>query len=58
MIRRCQVMKANRIEEDLLERAEPLEWAEGVSQRMVVVVHPEDGALLLEVGEVTLPMES
>jgi hypothetical protein len=29
-------------------RAEPLEWAEEISQRMVGVVRLEDGALLLE----------
>lgn len=35
--------------EGLLVRAEPLEWAEEISQRMVDVVRVEDGALLLEV---------
>ena len=34
--------------EGLLVRAEPLEWAEEISQRMVGVVRLEDGALLLE----------
>jgi hypothetical protein len=34
--------------EGLLLRAEPLEWAEEISQRMVGVVRLEDGALLLE----------
>jgi hypothetical protein len=34
--------------EGLLLRAEPLEWAEEISQRMVDVVRLEDGALLLE----------
>jgi hypothetical protein len=46
------------MEEGLLERAESLQCAKEVSQRMVDVVRPEDGALLLEVGEVSLPMES
>jgi hypothetical protein len=35
--------------EGLLVRAEPLEWAEEISQRMVDVVCHEDGTLLLEV---------
>jgi hypothetical protein len=35
--------------EGLLVRAEPLEWAEEISQRMVDVVRHEDGALLLGV---------
>jgi hypothetical protein len=35
-------------EEGLLVRAEPLEWAEEISQRMVDVVRPTDGALLLD----------
>jgi hypothetical protein len=34
--------------EGLLVRAEPLQWAEEISQRMVDVVRVEDGALLLE----------
>jgi hypothetical protein len=34
--------------EDLLVRAEPLEWAQEISQRMVDVVRLEDGALLLK----------
>ena len=34
--------------EGLLVRAEPLEWAEEISQRMVDVERLEDGALLLE----------
>ena len=42
-------MKENRREEGLLVRAEPLEWAEEISQRMADVVRTEDGALLLEV---------
>jgi hypothetical protein len=33
----------------LLVRAEPLEWAEEISHRMVDVVRVENGALLLEV---------
>jgi hypothetical protein len=37
----------NRIE-GLLVRAEPLEWAQEISQRMVDVVRVEDGVLLLE----------
>ncbi len=36
-------------EEGLLVRAEPLEWAKEISQRMVNVVRIVDGALLLEV---------
>jgi hypothetical protein len=35
--------------EGLLVRAEPLEWAEEISQRMVDVVRTMDGALLLDV---------
>jgi hypothetical protein len=42
-------MTQNGREEGLLVRAEPLEWAEEISQRMVDVVRVEDGALLLEV---------
>ena len=42
-------MKENRTEEGLLVRAEPLQWAKEISQRMVDVVRLEDGALLLEV---------
>ena len=41
-------MKEDR-EEGLLVRAEPLEWAEEISHRMVDVVRVENGALLLEV---------
>ncbi len=41
-------MTENGTEEGLLVRAEPLEWAEEISQRMVDVVRVEDGALLLE----------
>jgi hypothetical protein len=41
-------MTENRREEGLLVRAEPLEWAEEISQRMVNVVRLENGALLLE----------
>jgi hypothetical protein len=41
-------MKENRREEGLLVRAEPLEWAEEISHRMVDVVRVENGALLLE----------
>jgi hypothetical protein len=37
----------NRIE-GLLVRAEPLEWAQEISQQMVDVVRVEDGVLLLE----------
>jgi hypothetical protein len=33
----------------LLVRAEPLEWAEEISQRMVDVERTEDGGLLLDV---------
>ena len=39
-------MKENRREEGLLVRAEPLEWAEEISHRMVDVVRVENGALL------------
>ena len=35
--------------EGLLVRAEPLEWAKEISQRMVNVVRIVDGALLLDV---------
>ena len=35
--------------EGLLVRAEPLEWAEEISQRMVDVERTEDGGLLLDV---------
>jgi hypothetical protein len=41
-------MTENGREEGLLVRAEPLQWAEEISQRMVDVVRVEDGALLLE----------
>jgi hypothetical protein len=41
-------MKENQREEGLLVRAEPLEWAEEITHRMVDVVRVEDGALLLE----------
>jgi len=34
--------------EGLLVRAEPLQWAQQISQRMVDVVRLQDGALLLE----------
>jgi hypothetical protein len=34
--------------EGLLVRAEPLQWAQEISQRMVDVLRVEDGALLLE----------
>jgi hypothetical protein len=37
----------NRIE-GLLVRAQPLEWAQEISQRLVDVVRVEDGVLLLE----------
>jgi hypothetical protein len=42
-------MKENGREEGLLVRAEPLQWAQEISQRMVDVVRLEDGALLLQV---------
>ena len=42
-------MTANGLKEGLLVRAEPLQWALEVSQRMVDVVRLVDGALLLEV---------
>ena len=41
-------MTENGREEGLLVRAEPLEWAEEISQRMVDVLRVEDGALLLQ----------
>jgi hypothetical protein len=41
-------MIENGREEGLLVRAEPLQWAEKISQTMVDVVRLEDGALLLE----------
>ena len=41
-------MRENRTEEGLLVRAEPLQRAQQISQRMVDVVRLEDGALLLE----------
>ena len=34
--------------EGLLVRAEPLEWAEEISQRMANVVRTKDGALFLD----------
>jgi hypothetical protein len=42
-------MTANGLKEGLLVRAEPLQWAQEVSQGMVDVVRLVDGALLLEV---------
>jgi hypothetical protein len=48
MTRRCQTMTENGREEGLLVRAEPLQWAQEISQRMIDVVRVEDGALLLE----------
>jgi hypothetical protein len=41
-------MKENRTQEGLLVRAEPLERAEEISQRMVDVVSVKDDALLLD----------
>lgn len=41
-------MTENGTEEGLLVRAEPLQWAQEISQRMVDVVRVGDGALLLE----------
>ena len=41
-------MNENATQEGLLVRAEPLEWAEEISHRMVEVVHVEDDALLLD----------
>jgi hypothetical protein len=43
------MMLENATGESLLVRAEPLEWAEEISQRIVEVVRVEDGALLLQV---------
>jgi hypothetical protein len=42
-------MTENATQEGLLVRAEPLEKAEEISQRMVDVVCSKDGALLLKV---------
>jgi hypothetical protein len=42
-------MLESKSEEGLLVRAEPLEWAEDISHRMVDVVRLEDGALWLDV---------
>jgi hypothetical protein len=41
-------MNENATQEGLLVRAEPLEWAQEISHRMVDVVRVEDGALLLD----------
>jgi hypothetical protein len=41
-------MKENGREAGLLVRAEPLDWAQEMSRRMVDVVRVEDGALLLD----------
>jgi hypothetical protein len=49
MTRRCRAMKENPSEEGLLVRAEPLQWAEEIFQKMADVVRVEDGALLLKV---------
>jgi hypothetical protein len=46
--RRCRAMNENAPQEGLLVKAEPLQWAQEISQRMVDVVRVEDGALLLE----------
>jgi hypothetical protein len=46
--RRCRAMLENALEDGLLVRVEPLEWAEQISHRMVTVERLEDGALLLE----------
>lgn len=43
-------MSENGRVEGLLVRAEPLQWAEEVSQRMGEVERLEDGALLLDVN--------
>ena len=40
---------ASAVAEGLLVRAEPLQWAEEISQRMVHVERTMDGALLLDV---------
>jgi hypothetical protein len=39
---------AEKRNEGLLVRVEPLEWIEEISQRMMDVVRVEDGALLLD----------
>jgi hypothetical protein len=44
----CQEMLENKREDLLLVRAEPLERAEEISNRMVSVVRIMDGSLLLE----------
>ena len=41
-------MTRNGTEVGLLVRAEPLQWAQEISQRMVDVLCVEDGALLLD----------
>ena len=40
--------KSAEVEESLLVRAEPLEWAEQISHRMVNVVRVVDGLLFLD----------
>ena len=42
-------MYENGREECLMVRAEPLEWAEEIAQRMVDVVRVEHGALFLKI---------
>ena len=42
------MLEIGRAEEGLLVRAEPLEWAEEISHRMVEVLCIMDGALLLD----------
>ncbi len=41
-------MLENKSGEGLVVRAEPLEWAEEITRRMVDVVQRKDGALLLD----------
>ena len=49
MMRRWRVVKENATQEALLVRVQPLGLAKEISQRIVDVVHVEDGTLLLEV---------
>jgi hypothetical protein len=51
MARRWRVVKENATQEALLVRAQPLRLAKEISQRIVDVVHVEDGAFLLEVNK-------
>ena len=48
-MRRWRVVKENATQEALLVRVQPLGLAKEISQRIIDVVHVEDGTLLLEV---------